>query len=393
LQELATRIPFDDRINQQATLNDLNLGLIREFLHEIKSTLADESTNMPFTDLTRQLAIAKGPDERLRPINAGLMFFHRKPEQFFRNAWIEVVIRQDEAGKNFNEKYFKGPLHHQLREALGYLRNQIIEERVKKIPGRAEADRFYNFPHDALEEALANAVYHKSYELPNPIEVQVWPDRIEILSFPGPIPPVDAQILAENRRIVARDYRNRRLGDFLKELHLTEGRGTGIPTMRKAMKENGSPEPVLETNEQCTYFLTTLHAHPDWLDQNSDDWESTDQEPIKYRPGAEEAEADVPGSPITEHVLNKHWTSGEQVSEKLAELVKSIEGENTRSALQEIVTIKSRRYFIAEYLNPGIEQGFLEMTIPDKPQSSKQRYRLTEKGRSLKKELLEAKNG
>lgn len=391
LQQLAARIPFDDRINPQATVNDLDLGLIRDFLHEIKSTLAEESASMPFADLARQLAIAKGPEEELRPVNAGLMFFHREPEKFFRNAWIEVVIRQDEAGKNFSEKYFKGPLHHQLREALGYLRNQIIEERVKKIPGRAEADRFYNFPHDALEEALANAVYHKSYELPNPIEVQVWPDRIEILSFPGPIPPVDAQILAENRRIVARDYRNRRLGDFLKELHLTEGRGTGIPTMRKAMKENGSPEPALDTNEQCTYFLTTLHVHPDWVDHESDDRGSTDQVPTKYRPSVEEAEKDDPGKPITEHVLNKHWTSGEQVSEKLAELIKSIEGEKTRSALQEMVNIKSRRYFIEAYLNPGIEQGFMEMTIPAKPQSSKQRYRLTEKGRALKKELLEPK--
>ena len=79
-----------------------------------------------------------------------------------------------------------------------------------------EAHRYVNFPYDALEEALANAVYHKSYEEPKPIEVQIWPHQIEILSFPGPVPPVDAQILAENRRIVARDYRNRRVGDFLK---------------------------------------------------------------------------------------------------------------------------------------------------------------------------------
>ena len=99
----------------------------------------------------------------------------------------------------------------------------------------AEADRYYNFSYEALEEALANAVYHKSYELANPIEVQIWPERIEILSFPGPIPPVNAKILAENKRIVARDYRNRRVGDFLKELHLTEGRGTGIPTMKRVL--------------------------------------------------------------------------------------------------------------------------------------------------------------
>lgn len=100
-----------------------------------------------------------------------------------------------------------------MRDALDYIRNNIITEKVKKISGRAESQRFYNFPYDAIEESLANAVFHKSYEIGKPIEVQIWPDRIEILSFPGPV-PVTAKILAENRRIVARDYRNRRVGDF-----------------------------------------------------------------------------------------------------------------------------------------------------------------------------------
>ncbi|MDP4272674.1 MAG: hypothetical protein Q8907_00155 [Bacteroidota bacterium] len=41
--------------------------------------------------------------------------------------------------------------------------------------------------------------------------------------------------------IKPRRYRNRRLGDFLKELYLTEGKATGIPRIKKAMKDNGSP--------------------------------------------------------------------------------------------------------------------------------------------------------
>lgn len=175
-----------------------------------------------------------------------------------------------------------------------------------------------------------------------------------------------------------------------KELQLPEGSGTGIPTMRKAMKENGSPEPALETNEQCIYFLTTLHVHPAWLNKESTNRGTTGQLPTRCQPGTDQAEEDDPGSPTTEHVLNKYWTSGEQVSEKLAALIKSIEGEKTRSALQEVVNIKSRRYFIEEYLNPGIKQGFIEMTIPEKPQSSRQRYRLTGKGKALKKALEEA---
>lgn len=57
-----------------------------------------------------------------------------------------------------------------------------------------------------------------------------------------------------------RDHRNRRIGDFLKELELTEGRGTGFPTIYRVMERNGSAEPVFETDDQSTHFLTILPA-------------------------------------------------------------------------------------------------------------------------------------
>jgi ATP-dependent DNA helicase RecG len=68
-------------------------------------------------------------------------------------------------------------------------------------------------------------------------------------------------------------YRNRRIGDFLKELNMTEGRGTGIPIIRKEMAKNGSPEPRFETDENYSYFITTLPIHPAFLkiDETLDD--------------------------------------------------------------------------------------------------------------------------
>ena len=83
----------------------------------------------------------------------------------------------------------------------------------------AESDRYYNYPFAAIEEALANAVYHKGYDVREPIEVRVEPDKIEILSFPGPDRSITIEGL-RNYRVVNRRYRNRRIGEFLKELHL-----------------------------------------------------------------------------------------------------------------------------------------------------------------------------
>lgn len=70
-----------------------------------------------------------------------------------------------------------------------------IREEVRKIPNQAEAERFYNYPFLAIEESLANAVYHKNYQKREPIEVRIYPDRIEIQSFPGPLPPVTIEEL------------------------------------------------------------------------------------------------------------------------------------------------------------------------------------------------------
>lgn len=158
------------------------------------------------------------------------------------------------------EKTFKGPLHQQLREALQYIRNVVLTERVQKLPDVAEANRFFNYPYVAIEEALSNAVYHKGYDIREPIEVRVLPDRIEILSHPGADRSISIEGL-KSYRVSSRRYRNRRIGEFLKELHLTEGRNTGFQKIIRALKANGSPMPIFETDEDRTYFLTTFLIH------------------------------------------------------------------------------------------------------------------------------------
>lgn len=62
-------------------------------------------------------------------------------------------------------------------------------------------------------------------------------------------------------RAVSRRYRNRRIGEFLKELDLTEGRSTGISKIIKAMAANGSPPPEFESDEDRTHFLIRLPVH------------------------------------------------------------------------------------------------------------------------------------
>ena len=143
----------------------------------------------------------------------------------------------------------------------------IITERVEKNPDQAEAKRYFNYPYAAIEESLSNAVYHKGYDIREPIEVRILPDRIEIVSHPGADRSISIENL-KNYRAVSRRYRNRRIGEFLKELHLTEGRNTGFQKIIRALKTNGSPMPIFETDEERTYFVTTIFIHPDFLTSN-----------------------------------------------------------------------------------------------------------------------------
>jgi hypothetical protein len=61
-------------------------------------------------------------------------------------------------------------------------------------------------------------------------------------------------------------------------------------------------------------------------------------------------------------------------------LVQVLVGEMTRLQLQRALGLKDDEHFRRAYLQPALEQGLIEMTIPDKPRSSKQRYRLTAAG-------------
>jgi len=416
LQELTARIPFDDRVNQKATLDDLSLTLIQAYLREVKSGLYEESSKIPFKELCRQMAIVRGPDEHLFPVNVGLLFFNEDPDHFFDRARIEIVIHKDDSGRNFIEKVFTGPVHNQLRNALDYLKTMVIQEKVKKVKDKAEALRFYNYPYEAIEEVLANAVYHKGYDLANPIEIQIFPDRIEVLSFPGPMPPIDEEMLKQ-RRIAARQYRNRRIGDFLKELHLTEGRGSGFPLIYRALENNGSPPPKFITDPDKTYFLAVIKLHPEFknviVSDRADD-RAVIPENIQNINNLDDVKAlvDYYIKEVSDRVSDRaNDRDSDRDSDRVNDRVNSIVSDvindkvgnkvprtlefciipQTRENLLSNLKLKYHTDNYNRYVKPLIELGWLEMTKPDLT-SKNQKYRTTERGKILMQIISKSKD-
>lgn len=265
LMQMTAKVPFDDRRNNTVPVDVISPSLVRKYLADIRSDLVAPEVNLQDRDLYRYMKIVSPMNSHEAPRNVALLFFTENPEQYFPGIQIEIVQFGDDAGGDLiEEKVFRGPIHFQLRQALDYL-NSFSTSMIKKIPGRAEAHKAVAFPYESMEEALVNAVYHRSYEIREPIKVYLYPDRMEIISYPGPVAGIEMHHLQAGETVPPVQSRNRRIGEFLKELDLAEGRGTGIPKIRRKMRENGSPEPKFEFDTGKTYFRVILPAHPQYV--------------------------------------------------------------------------------------------------------------------------------
>ncbi len=74
-----------------------------------------------------------------------------------------------------------------------------------------------------------------------------------------------------------------------------------------------------------------------------------------------------------------------QVTPQVEQLLEMLKGEMSRDQLQEALGLQDRKSFRKRYLVPALEAELIEMTLPDRPNSRYQKYRLTEKGRRWRK--------
>lgn len=264
LIRISKQVQFMDSINHDAEISDIRFPLLENYLERVDSKLL-QNKDVRKIDLLTAMDLVRGPPEDLRPVNVALAMFTSSPEKYFPYAWIDVVLMPDPTGEGMIEKSFKGPLDSQIIDSLSYLKANVVSERIFKLADRAEAERVFSYPYEAIEEILVNAVYHKDYRIPEQITVTVFPDCIEFKSFPGLNPDIKDSDLKQ-LRIRSSSYRNKRLGDFLKELHLTEGRNTGLPNIISALRRNGSPMAEYETDEDRSWLRVTLRINDRFRD-------------------------------------------------------------------------------------------------------------------------------
>ena len=269
LINLANRTPYDDRGNDQITLKDISPLLLHDYLVKVKSSLADVSLTENMESVLEQMELLEPVPEGWRIKNVAAMMFAERPDRFFKQAQVDIVLFPEGRERNPNNlievEPVRGSVPTMIEKTLSYLRTNVIKKKIVKPKDDEHSDKFYNYPYQALEEAVVNSLYHRDWTIREPVEITIEPDRISILNFSGPDHTIPMEAVREAKSLRSRRYRNRRLGEFLKELNLTEGRATGIPTIQEELKANGSPKATIETDQERTYFLIDIPCHPEFI--------------------------------------------------------------------------------------------------------------------------------
>ncbi len=265
LRELASRIPFDERGNPDICLKDISTLLLREYLVKVGSKLANDINTKPLQEILEQMDLFVGPKENRMLRNVAAMMFCENPSKFFKRTQVEIVYfpegRLNNPSNLYEGSVITGSVPQIIDRTLEYLKRMLVMQSITKPNDDYRSKKFYTYPYQALEESVTNSLYHRDYQEWEPVVITVELDGIIIQNVGGPDRSISAADISRCDILVSRRYRNRRLGEYLKELDMTEGRSIGIPTIQNVLENNGSPRATVITDEDRTFFRITIPCH------------------------------------------------------------------------------------------------------------------------------------
>lgn len=329
LREMANRTPFDDRGNPDISVDDISPMLVLDYLKKIDSKLVTDFHKVPIEDILDKMDLFTGPTERRMLKNVAAMMFCENPAKFFPYTQVEIVLfpngLEQDPSNMIEIPKISGPVPYMIKATLDYLKTNLIKERIIKPKDKAESEKFFNYPYQAFEEAVVNALYHRDYQEREPVEIRIEPQGVAILSYAGPDRSISMEAIQKAKLLKARRYRNRRLGDFLKELDLSEGRATGIPTIQDELRKNGSQPARIETDDARSYFLIEIPCREGFMEGG--DPKRSNDEPIAIQELPAEVERllemikDVPS--ISRAMLSKQLGISERQVRKILDLLRA----------------------------------------------------------------------
>ncbi len=287
--------------------------------------------------------------------------------------------------KILDRRDFQSDIFTMIDEAVNWVLSKINVEYIISDIRREEQPEL---PISAIREAVINAVAHRNYRLSANIQIYVFSDRLEIRS-PGGL-PVD---MPESDLGSGSVPRNPLLFSIMHRMDLVEHIGSGIRRIRDQCKEYLVAEPLFTISEH--FFTVTfsrsrtlentekfLNYQNQSLSLDTQSHPSLDVEGTKL--DAEGTKLDAEGTKLDAEgtKLDAEGTKLDLTKDQV-ETIQRCEPEKTASELMGQIGRNNRSKFRESVLKPLIHAELVEMTVPDKPRSRNQKYRLTQKGRNL----------
>lgn len=273
LMQLLTKkqkvVPFDRKMNPQASLLDIEVWRLKETLAEGGILTEDASPEDYLSDtnsiaeLVPPLFVRNGLDATLRPRNFTLLLFGKKSSiaRYYTEAYtIFSIYKGKDRDEPTGERIFlTGSIIEQAKKLLSLLENQIFTlfDKTSSKPNQVK------YPIRALKEAAINAIVHRDYEMQHPNRITVFSDRIEIVSMGSIDWGVDKEKFLQGKPNVK--WRNQSLAYLFNKLQLAQSEGQGVRTIFRTMREEGCPEPVFEIGVEsvtCILYAHKRHQYP-----------------------------------------------------------------------------------------------------------------------------------
>ena len=253
----SANLPFDIRVMQHATLDDLDMGqFTRVYLPSSLPVELLEKNERPLAQQLSSMRMTTTGAEP-KPTVLGILVLGNDPRnyvpcdyvQFLRIDGTELVdpIR--------DQKELDGALPDLLKRLDMTLEAHLSV--ASDMSGRVEL-RHPDYPLAALQQLSRNAILHRTYEGSNaPVRIHWFNDRIEIQSPGGPFGQVNRDNFGKPG---ITDYRNPHLAEVMKNLGYVQRFGMGIELARKELKKNGNPPPEFQIEETLVLSIIRRHA-------------------------------------------------------------------------------------------------------------------------------------
>lgn len=340
LERNARGVAFEDLGEPRASLDDLDLQALSELRG--RSTDVDDLVALGF-------AVTQGGE--IVPTYAGILAACPDPTRFLPSAWVQCGRLRGTGGTDiFDQTEIHSPMPRAVDRVMEFLLKHAYKSAVFGEVRRRDA---YSIPVEAIREVVVNALVHASYaERGTPIRVGFHDDRIQVDS-PGLLLP---GMTVESMRRASR-LRNPSLARIFREAGIMEQWGTGVQRVYDQIAAAGLPEPQVEEVMDRLRFTIYVPSHaPD----------------AGLGAGREHQDTYESRSP------DRHVRRYDVVMLRAA-----VDGPVHRNDLLDAANLKHLAQNYSRHVGPLVLDGLLELTIPEKPRSRDQRYRISEQGRAF----------